>query len=285
VEYSKWQKDTTTGKFKAISGYVSNQITGLDWGHHSQYIRSSAENTELMFWDTKTRERIDAQNVNLCQVEFETHSCHYGHSVQAIWPTRTGPSLAHESLNDVKSALGKDVSGVDSDLLNCVAWANNDTVIATGDDKSLIRLYDYPATHQDGHCKIYNGHSEKVTKLSWTRDDSTLISTGGSDLAVMQWKRLDEDPQEYADNEAVEDGDAADSLTRRAKPSAKALNPLLMPPDGLSAADMMGLFEEEADTGVDRAGACLPWKGAVKEPKAAWPGVPDKDLAVENLYV
>ena len=107
-----------------------------------------------MFWDTKTRERIDAQNVNLRQVEFETHSCHYGHSVQCIWPTRTGPSLTHDSINGHKSSLGREVKSVDSDLLNCVAWSNNDAVIATGDDKSLIRLYDYPVTNADGHCEI-----------------------------------------------------------------------------------------------------------------------------------
>jgi len=37
-----------------------------------------------------------------------------------------------------------------------------------------------------GHA--YNGHSSHVTTVQFMRDDDRVISTGGQDCSVMQWK-------------------------------------------------------------------------------------------------
>lgn len=35
---------------------------------------------------------------------------------------------------------------------------------------------------------IYGGHSSHVTNVNFLFDDSHLVSTGGKDMSVMQWR-------------------------------------------------------------------------------------------------
>ncbi len=44
----------------------------------------------------------------------------------------------------------------------------------------------YPPLQAPSH--IYGGHSSHVTNVYFLCDDSHLISTGGKDMSVMQWR-------------------------------------------------------------------------------------------------
>jgi len=64
----------------------------------------------------------------------------------------------------------------------------SNTTIALGDDYGQVALYSYPCTRNDDEGKYYGGHSSHVTNVRFTPDASYLISTGGHDLSVFQWK-------------------------------------------------------------------------------------------------
>lgn len=66
--------------------------------------------------------------------------------------------------------------------------------------------------------KKYVGHSTNVTNVSWSNDDSVLLSVGGADTALMIWSR--ELPghketkavdSEESDDDSEEDGGKLDS--------------------------------------------------------------------------
>jgi microtubule-associated protein-like 1/2 len=40
--------------------------------------------------------------------------------------------------------------------------------------------------------KVYTGHSSHVTNVTMVSNDSIVISVGGNDSAIMQWKVTDE---------------------------------------------------------------------------------------------
>jgi WD40 repeat protein len=60
--------------------------------------------------------------------------------------------------------------------------------LATADDFGEVKLFRYPCTQEGAEFSGHLGHSAHVTKVRWTREDSHLISIGGGDKTVFQWR-------------------------------------------------------------------------------------------------
>jgi WD40 repeat protein len=85
---------------------------------------------------------------------------------------------------DVQGLYQKGWDGTD---LNDCAVTSDNTLIASGDDFGTVRLHNYPAVDTEA-CNAYNGHAEFVVGVDFLADDSRLISVGGADMSIFQWK-------------------------------------------------------------------------------------------------
>ena len=65
-------------------------------------------------------------------------------------------------------------------------------LIATGDDFGLVKLFRFPCVKRGSKCRKYNGHSAHVTNIVWTSDNKTVLSTGGADHALFQWRLIEQ---------------------------------------------------------------------------------------------
>ena len=72
--------------------------------------------------------------------------------------------------------------------VNMVDINQCNTTIACGDDYGQVELYRYPCTRKGDQGKYYQGHSSHVTNVKFSPSSSHLISTGGHDLSVFQWR-------------------------------------------------------------------------------------------------
>lgn len=63
-------------------------------------------------------------------------------------------------------------------------------LLATGDDFSKIKLFKYPACVNKQFFNVYKGHSSHITGIKWSYTDEYMISIGGLEKSVIQW-RLD----------------------------------------------------------------------------------------------
>ena len=61
-------------------------------------------------------------------------------------------------------------------------------LLASGDDNGKVRLLEYPCVIQNSQSVKGRGHSSHVTNVKFTRNDKTLISTGGEDQTILEWK-------------------------------------------------------------------------------------------------
>jgi len=61
-------------------------------------------------------------------------------------------------------------------------------LIATGDDLGKVNLFRYPTVKEGAKFVKGVGHSSHVTKVRWNAKDTHILSTGGNDTTVMQWK-------------------------------------------------------------------------------------------------
>ena len=86
---------------------------------------------------------------------------------------------------------------MDTDDTNMVDWDKKRNLLALGDDFGQVVMYEYPCTNTKDKGKIYDGHSSHVTNVKFNNPDGEtsthLISAGGHDLSVMQWRIEDED--------------------------------------------------------------------------------------------
>lgn len=91
--------------------------------------------------------------------------------------------------------LGWPVQGIfmpssDGADVNTVDRSNNGDIIATGDTFSKIRLMRYPALKKV-KANEYVGHCSHVMNVRWMPNDSHLISVGGNDCTIFQWRHVD----------------------------------------------------------------------------------------------
>jgi len=87
---------------------------------------------------------------------------------------------------DVEGCYQPEWDGTD---LNDVSLSDDGIFLAAGDDFGLVRLYKYPAVSNkpDVHRK-YLGHSSFVVGVEFCRNNEYLITCGGNDMAIFQWR-------------------------------------------------------------------------------------------------
>jgi len=144
-------------------------VAHLDWSEDGAHIQSNCVAFELLFHDIDHKDLSKSkQNPNahlLKDVKWHSQTCILGWPVQGIFDP------AHDG-NDVHS---------------CDASPSR-TLLVTGDDFGHVNLYRYPVEHTGNKFQCKSGHSSHVPRVRWTRDEKYVVSAGGADKAVIQWK-------------------------------------------------------------------------------------------------
>jgi WD40 repeat protein len=113
--------------------------------------------------------------------------------------------LSDEMWNSWTLTLGWPVLGIwrgtmDGSDVNAVDRSCTQTLLATADDFGHVCLFRYPCVNTKMQYETYTGHSSHVTCVRWAAAynrsngkqtgvrDNYLISTGGEDKCVFQWK-------------------------------------------------------------------------------------------------
>jgi len=143
-------------------------ITHLDWSADSQHIRSTDKGYELLFFDVDAKDLKKSKHnphaTALKDLEWATNSCVLSWPTQCVWDTDMD---------------GSDVNAVD---------VFNKQLVATGDDHGNVNLFRYPVLESSNEQIRHAGHSSHVTNVKFSKDGKYLISVGGGDKAVVQWR-------------------------------------------------------------------------------------------------
>ena len=123
---------------------------------------------------------------------WHTWTCVLGEQVNGIWGK-------YAQTNDINAADAVKGVGTDSQILPVLNSAQqpypthlslSPLPVATGDDFGKVNLVRFPCTRKGAKSRTYVGHSAHVTNVRFTGDQSRLLSTGGGDQSIFQW-RLD----------------------------------------------------------------------------------------------
>ncbi|KAK6645396.1 hypothetical protein RUM43_001673 [Polyplax serrata] len=142
----------------------SSFITHIDWSSDSQYLRSNSGDYELLYWQASICRQI-TQTSSMKDTDWATNDCTITFNTLGIWQ-----------------------DGMDGTDINNCARSNSSKLLVTGDDFGKLKLYTYPVIHPKSLFHTAGGHSSHVTNVEFLNDDSRILSVGGKDTSVMQWK-------------------------------------------------------------------------------------------------
>ncbi|XP_043200926.1 echinoderm microtubule-associated protein-like 2 isoform X1 [Amphibalanus amphitrite] len=141
----------------------SSFITHLDWSADSTLLRTNSGDYELLYWTAATGRQF-TQASELRDTEWASHTCTLAFNSVGIYP--------------------EDADGTD---VNTCCRSNDSSLMAAGDDWGRVKLFPYPANQAKTTNHSYQGHSSHVTHVEFFAEDDRLLSTGGRDMAVLQW--------------------------------------------------------------------------------------------------
>jgi len=144
----------------------SSFITGLDWSVDGHAMHSSCGAYELLFWDVDSGRQVPSGATAYRDEDWASWTTKLGWPVQGIYG-----------------------GVVDMTHINGVDRSKDKALVAVGNDYGLVEIFNYP-NGVGAKSNAYQAHCEHVTNVKWTLDDSRVISAGGYDMCVMQWKRL-----------------------------------------------------------------------------------------------
>lgn len=131
---------------------------------NSQFLVSNSGDYEILYWVPSACKQVVSVETTR-DIEWATYTCTLGFHVFGVWP-----------------------EGSDGTDINAVCRAHEKKLLSTGDDFGKVHLFSYPCSQFRAPSHIYSGHSSHVTNVDFLCEDSHLISTGGKDTSIMQWR-------------------------------------------------------------------------------------------------
>ncbi|KAJ8309461.1 hypothetical protein KUTeg_014335 [Tegillarca granosa] len=176
----------------------SSFITHIDWSDDSKYLQTNSGAAERLFFRMPNGKHVTNRD-EITNIHWYSFTGVLGPEVNGIWEKYT-----------------------DTNDINATDAHYKAEVIVTGDDFGLVKLFKFPSLKKGAKFRKYVGHSAHVTNVRFSHDKMRVISTGGADHAVFQWRFLPEgavgaddslaDPQSgYVDSNSEEsDSDVSD---------------------------------------------------------------------------
>ncbi|XP_071657661.1 echinoderm microtubule-associated protein-like 3 isoform X2 [Patagioenas fasciata] len=154
----------------------SSFITHLDWSKDGRFIMSNSGDYEILYWDVAGGCKLLRNRFESRDREWATYTCVLGFHVFGVWP-----------------------DGSDGTDINSLCRSHHERLVAVADDFCKVHLFPYPCARPKAPSHVYGGHGSHVTNVRFTHDDGHLVSLGGKDTSVFQWRVLGGPPHTGGD--------------------------------------------------------------------------------------
>ena len=170
----------------------SSYITHMDWSDDSRLLQTNSGDYELLYWEVPSCEQVKFPSA-LKDVHWATWTCPLGWPVQGVWP---------------KHADGTDISA-------CDRAHTDESAVVVAEDFGMIKLFRFPCDVGRADYHGYVGHAHHVTNVRFSYNDMYVLSTGGGDRCVLQWRHyspdeIDEEMTSDVEEEVIDAMDAYD---------------------------------------------------------------------------
>uniref|UniRef100_A0AAY4AFF5 HELP domain-containing protein n=1 Tax=Denticeps clupeoides TaxID=299321 RepID=A0AAY4AFF5_9TELE len=162
--YSVTESGRRYTRFGKCTGH-SSFITHLDWSKDGKYIMSNSGDYEILYWDVAGGCKLLRNRYESKDREWASYTCVLGFHVMGVW-----------------------LEGSDGTDINALCRSHDEKLVAVADDFCKVHLFQYPCPKPKAPSHRYEGHGSHVTNVCFTHSDSHLLSMGGKDTCVLQWR-------------------------------------------------------------------------------------------------
>nr|XP_020450574.1 echinoderm microtubule-associated protein-like 3 isoform X1 [Monopterus albus]XP_020450575.1 echinoderm microtubule-associated protein-like 3 isoform X1 [Monopterus albus] len=162
--YSVTENGRRYTRFGRCNGH-SSFITHLDWSKDGKYIMSNSGDYEILYWDIAAGCKLLRNRFESKDREWASYTCVLGFHVMGVW-----------------------LEGSDGTDINALCRSHSEKLVAVADDFCKVHLFQYPCPKPKAPSHKYDGHGSHVTNVCFTHNDSHLLSMGGKDTCILQWK-------------------------------------------------------------------------------------------------
>ena len=146
-----------TGKCVGHSSFVQH----VDWSIGGDMLMSNSGDYEQLYWDLSGNQFMgDVRDKN-----WDTWTCVLGFEVMGIWQ-----------------------DGMDGTDINALHRSHNGNFSVMSGDDGLVYLFNHPVVINEAPHRAFRGHSSHVENVRFLADDKRVVSAGGADRSMMQWK-------------------------------------------------------------------------------------------------
>ena len=193
----------------------NSHVSCLDFTEDSKYIRSTCGGNELLFWDARKGKPMPGGATTLRDAMWHTTTCPLVWSTQGV-------------LEDDPKSL-------------CVSRNEKNNLIVLGDSKGMLSLLNFPCPSTPWCRAEFSGHGSYISCVRFTKKDMYVVSLGGTDHSVFQWRVTRDD--DHVEEKVKE-------VTKKVEMENEADTPYVL---------------EHVGQG-DEFLALKPWLGAIKAP-------------------
>eukprot|EP00605_Chrysophyceae_sp_TOSAG23-4_P002101 GSChrysophyteH1.ASY1.ANO1.2327.1 assembled CDS len=160
---------------KRLRGH-SSFVLHIDWSEDNRLMQSTCGANEILYWDIEHgRQLLSSNDCVEGDTDWETESCHLGFGVMGIWGEGNQKG---SDINTVDVSRGLSTSSFHGPL------------VATGDDKGRLQIFNYPCVVKNAPHVTRVGHSSHIMTTKWLEKSGrgVLGSVGGNDNTAIVWK-------------------------------------------------------------------------------------------------
>ena len=197
----------------------NSYITHLDFDQEGAYLQSNCGANELLFYKTADGEQV-AHPSDLKDTQWASQTTTLGWPIQGACRRVPAPRVVALRLDSHATAVLTlprcgcwswlagiwPVDEAGSEVTACNVNPSK-TLAATCDNRGRVKLFRYPCINKGAKFDVNTGHAHPVTNLRFTCDGEYVLTTGGADRCVFQWK-VDPTDDAYA-RMAAENGQPA----------------------------------------------------------------------------
>ena len=134
-------------------------IRWLDWSRDGRHLRSQGQDLQLLHWEAATGKLLQDWD-KVSGVSWASSTCVLTFDSLGLWGGEGGVQCA----------------------------AASESLVAAGDTAGRLRLASVPAGQAATQSKEVQAHGENTTALAFLQGGDSLVSAGGREAAIMQWR-------------------------------------------------------------------------------------------------
>jgi hypothetical protein len=166
----------------------------------SKHLQTCSDDLSLLFWEFSGGSPPCCVHwPSTCRdVEWHSQSCIIGWHVQVCALTSLTRSHCPSAMSfsrclTAEQGQGAWEEGVDGGVVTALDRSLSHEMVAVADESGQVSLLSYPAVSSSAPRKSYCGHVAVVPALRFSADDNYIITAGGVDGCVLQWRVLRND--------------------------------------------------------------------------------------------